>query len=677
MANNTSNIKAGSAYVEITARSEALQKGLDAAKHKLQNFGNGLNAIGQKMIMASGGIAAALAAPVMMFSTIGDGIAKAAKRIGATAEETSALAYALELSGTSLKESEAGFTKFNTLLADAANGSKSAQETLAQLGLTAEDFAGKSLVERLELIADKINAIGDINQRNALLKDMFGKSGVNLAPFFMEGAAGIKSMVDEAKKLGLVLSEDDAKKAEQLNDAIGRMMTSFKVIAMRIGSVLAPAVTNLANRIAAATNAVKEFVTEHQEIVIGIALLVPVLAAVGVGLVTAGFTVNALAAAFTVASGIISVAMTVSSTAVAAFKTIAFGEIYLLIAAIGVLLASFAFLAYEILDYFGIIEKALDAFGEAFAFVKNWALESWGAIVNAIKQGDLIAAVNVAWTALKYLWAAGINKLMQYWLEFKGFFVKTGIESFYSFMILANEAYGKILIGWVSLVGELKSYWLAFTFVISDAWDSVFALLAKKWIALKGMFDSSIDVKAEQTKIDTELQDSSQERAQKIVDSEAETRAKKDKIDAETQAVTEAYANDMQAALNDFTDSQTEALQDSQKELDEAWLDWQFAIDEANGTFKAPDAADPERQNEPKKKGRFDDLEKFIDAQNRVNDMARKIESAGTFSADALMRIGGGGTEAERTAKATEEIVTNTKKTNDLLRKNNNAGVFT
>lgn len=126
MANNTNNIKAGSAYVEITATSDALQKGLDAAKAKLQSFGKGLNAIGQNMLKASGGIAAALAAPVIMFSNMGDGIAKAAKRIGATAEETSALAYALELSGTSLKESEAGFAKFNTVLADAANGSKTA-----------------------------------------------------------------------------------------------------------------------------------------------------------------------------------------------------------------------------------------------------------------------------------------------------------------------------------------------------------------------------------------------------------------------------------------------------------------------------------------------------------------------------------------------------------------------
>jgi hypothetical protein len=282
--------------------------------------------------------------------------------------------------------------------------------------------------------------------------------------------------------------------------------------------------------------------------------------------------------------------MTIASTAVAAFKAIAFGEIYLLIAAVGLLVGAFAFLAYTILDYFGVIEKALNAFGEAFAFVKDWALQSWGAIVNAIKRGDLVAAVNVAWTALKYIWAVGINKLMQYWLEFKGFFVKTGIEGFYSFMIVANEAYGKILVGWASLVGELKSYWLAFTFVISDAWDSVFASLAKKWIALKGKFDPSINVKAEQDKIDAETQNSSQERARKIVDSEAATKASKDQINAETQAVTEAYAKEMQDSLNEFTDAQTKALEDSESEIARAWLDWQFAIDEANGTFKAPDA---------------------------------------------------------------------------------------
>jgi hypothetical protein len=87
---------------------------------------------------------------------------------------------------------------------------------------------------------------------------------VNLAPFFMEGADGIKSMIARLKKLGFVLSDEDAKKAEELNDAIGRMLTSSRLSACRsVGA--GSGYHKPSNKIAAATTAIKAFVAEHQK----------------------------------------------------------------------------------------------------------------------------------------------------------------------------------------------------------------------------------------------------------------------------------------------------------------------------------------------------------------------------------------------------------------------------
>ena len=68
---------------------------------------------------------------------------------------------------------------------------------------------------------------------------------------------------------------------------------------------------------------------------------------------------------------------------------------------------------------------------------------------------------------------------------------------------------------------------------------------------------------------------------------------------------------------------------------------------------------------------------KLREAQNSTAQAAENFKPQGAFLASALEALGGSGTAADRTAKATEKIVANTKKTNDYLRKGNTQVSFT
>lgn len=66
------NIRAGAAYVEVTAQTSKLQRGLASAQAQLQQFGRSCASIGKDMLMLTGAFAAPLAMAVKGFAAFDD-----------------------------------------------------------------------------------------------------------------------------------------------------------------------------------------------------------------------------------------------------------------------------------------------------------------------------------------------------------------------------------------------------------------------------------------------------------------------------------------------------------------------------------------------------------------------------------------------------------------------------
>jgi hypothetical protein len=91
---------------------------------------------------------------------------------------------------------------------------------LNALGVSATDVHGQIRPTEQVLLdlADKFSAMPDGADKAALAVKLFGKEGLAIIPFLNQGREGITALMEEAQRLGLVMSEDVARASEVFND---------------------------------------------------------------------------------------------------------------------------------------------------------------------------------------------------------------------------------------------------------------------------------------------------------------------------------------------------------------------------------------------------------------------------------------------------------------------------
>ena len=162
-----SQVKAGSAYVELTTNNSKLMRGLADAQKRLQSFGAATRMLGTKVFAVGAGIATPILASAKIFSDVGDQIQKMALRTGVSTEALSTLGFAAEQSGADLVSLEKGLLRMQRTVADAASGNQGAIESLAELGLTASQLSSMTPDEQFKTIAEAIKGIEDPALRTA------------------------------------------------------------------------------------------------------------------------------------------------------------------------------------------------------------------------------------------------------------------------------------------------------------------------------------------------------------------------------------------------------------------------------------------------------------------------------------------------------------------------------
>jgi hypothetical protein len=261
------SIEAAKAFVRIIGEDSLLTKSIARVKKTMGGLASTAKAAGvaiSKAMLATGigaivsGVSAAAAA-VMQFSSMGAGIDDVAKRTGASAEGLSQLKYAAEQSGATLEDVEKGMRKLGDVTTQAANGSKSAQEALAKVGVTAGQLSAMSPEDRLLAIVQGLSQITDPAERASVAMDVLGKSGANLLPMMEDGAAGVAAMMAEADALGLTLSGPQAEAAAAFDDAFAKLSATFSTFAKVVGSALAPVLADLMNFISGAIPVAMQF----------------------------------------------------------------------------------------------------------------------------------------------------------------------------------------------------------------------------------------------------------------------------------------------------------------------------------------------------------------------------------------------------------------------------------
>lgn len=213
--------------VSVTARIGGFEKGIKRAVKIASRFASDL-AGHIKTILKYGAAIVAVGAYAVtrwvkgQFEMI-DAALKQARFLGLTTQQLLAYQYALDLAGGDQESFNKSITRMNRSIADAQSGSKKAAQEFGRVGIKVEELAGLSTDQRIKMIADRYNSIGDAAARASFLMTIFGRSGQAMGTLMEQGAKGIESAFEEFKKISPLFDDLDATKIEMANDAITKL----------------------------------------------------------------------------------------------------------------------------------------------------------------------------------------------------------------------------------------------------------------------------------------------------------------------------------------------------------------------------------------------------------------------------------------------------------------------
>lgn len=160
------------------------------------------------------------------------------QKTGIAVESLSRLQYAAGLEG--VEDLGASLAKLSKTIATDA-------EMFKVLGIQVEDANGnlKSTEDVLLDLADLFAKSADGTRKAALAQELFGKSGAALIPFLNKGRDGIKELTAEADRLGITISSETAKAADDFNNSMFRLKSGIKGAINEITEGLLPSLNRI------------------------------------------------------------------------------------------------------------------------------------------------------------------------------------------------------------------------------------------------------------------------------------------------------------------------------------------------------------------------------------------------------------------------------------------------
>jgi hypothetical protein len=230
----------GSLVIELAANTARLQGDLGRAVSMTQTFARGARAaLGVFGVGAGGGLLGALARDAIKF---GDELQKGAQRAGIGAGAFSQLAAAAKQADVDMGTLSKGLRNLQVAISQAGTRGSEAQKAFRDLGVDLEALRNLSADQQLLKIADALKRLG-AEDRARIGAQVLGKAYLELVPLLDQGAAGIRALVEEQRKLGNTFSDEQVRRLAETDDAIKKLSASWKGFATTLTASVAPALT--------------------------------------------------------------------------------------------------------------------------------------------------------------------------------------------------------------------------------------------------------------------------------------------------------------------------------------------------------------------------------------------------------------------------------------------------
>jgi hypothetical protein len=378
---------------------------------------------GLAAVAAFGAGATAVASSLVALEDRVERLGRLSNQLGVSFDFVQVLEEAGNRADVSIEQLSGSFARLQNTLAGGDEESKKASDALRQLGVTVAEFGALSEQQRIELIGERLAMIEDPAQRSAAAIALFGRSGVQLLPFFneLDGAAndierlgssvsdldrarlaefgsGIDALGVATRGLGQELTLPFLGLAEGIAQGTADFLGGVNAIASAIGDILAPEMDTLGNlfeAVGAAARVAADIIATAFRIVqqvlepIGGSILPSVGA--GIALINRQILVGAVAnlARFFTAASAAAIAYA-TSAGTAAVSTAALGVAIrgaINSTGIGVLATGFGLAAGALLEWAFSSDKATKSMG-GVASAAETAAESAARLAQELARED-------------------------------------------------------------------------------------------------------------------------------------------------------------------------------------------------------------------------------------------------------------------------------------------------
>lgn len=368
-----SDIRAGRAFVEL-----GLQ-GFEAVKAKLSALGDALRAVGTGLAL-NFAVGKAMTW-VQEFADSGREIFLMSRQLQMTTDEFQSMRTVAKQLGLETTDLSTAIQHSRRYLAELSRSGQQSNETMEKLGLTLNDLAGKSDLERIQMIGERLGQLG--RDESALIgRQIFGRGGASIAG---AAAAGEFGAAMDVAAVSRKRTDAEIKAAFQLSQAMLMYKKAKDGLFESIGDALAPVVKSVLDYVIPKLKEMRVWIDTNKSAFLRIAAVAAPIVAVGTAI------------------GLVTTAMGVGGMVLGAFTT-AFGGVVailgLIVSKVGIVVALIAGLTYYVLSATG----AIDRFRSAFSGVGQSINATMGGIADALQAGDLGLAWDVALAGMRVSW---------------------------------------------------------------------------------------------------------------------------------------------------------------------------------------------------------------------------------------------------------------------------------
>ena len=245
--------------ISVLAETARFTAGLKKSRNEANKFAKNVKRALTTVVTISTVTIGALALLGRQSIKTADNIGKTAKAVGLSAETLQELRFAAAQTGVEVRGLDDSVKRFNRRVGEfATSGGGPAALAIKTLGIEIRDTNG-AVRSSEAIFIDTVDAMSKMEsqaQRAAIAAQLFGDDfGPKLTPLLDQGVDGIARLREEARNLGIVLSNETVAAAERAEDTFGRLDALIR------GQVTKAFAEN-ADAIADATEAMIAFVVE-------------------------------------------------------------------------------------------------------------------------------------------------------------------------------------------------------------------------------------------------------------------------------------------------------------------------------------------------------------------------------------------------------------------------------